>query len=483
MKNTNYKILIFVTAIGILGGVATTSAQSLGCGGWHSLGICSDSTVKAFGENATGQIGNGNTIDQATPVTVAGLSGIIAVSGGGDQLEAHSMALKANGTVWCWGSNLYGGLGNASAMGTFVTAPVQALILTGAKAISAGGWHSVALKNDGTVWAWGWNGDGQLGDGTTVDKSIPTQVPSLTNVTKIAAGTYHTLALKNDGTVWAWGDNVSGQLGNGTTGSDRNTPVQVNGLANVVAITAGRFFSMAVKNDGSVWTWGQNLYGQLGNGNTTDSNVPVQVNGLTDITSAVAASGAFHAHALKNDGTVWSWGRNTYGNLGNNTLINSSVPVLMTNFTSPMGMAAGTNFSLFYKSDGSMWGIGRNASGQLGNATVTQRNVAFQSPVMCSVLQPQSIIGINETNLTKVKVAIFPNPSTGGAFNLELVNATISNYKIEVYNGIGQNLSPVLLEPIANNKMRINLTTKPDGIYYLQLKASNHTLYHKIVKQ
>ncbi len=483
MKKINYKILKLATAIGLFGFVANTSAQSLGGGGWHSLGICNDSTVKAFGENATGQIGNGNTVDQTTPVTVAGLSGIIAVSGGGDQLEAHSMALKANGTVWCWGSNLYGGLGNASATGTFVTAPVQALILTGAKAISAGGWHSVALKNDGTVWAWGWNSDGQLGDGTTVDKSIPTQVPSLTNVTKIAAGTYHTLALKNDGTVWAWGDNVSGQIGNGTTGLDRNTPVQVNGLSNVVAITAGRFFSMAVKNDGTVWTWGQNLYGQLGNGNTTDSNVPVQVNGLTGITSAVAASGAFHAHALKNDGTVWSWGRNTYGNLGNNTIANSSVPVQMTNFASPIGIAAGTNFSLFYKSDGSMWGIGRNASGQLGDATTTQRNEAFQSNVMCSVLQQQSVIGLKENGLSNVKVAIFPNPSTGGVFNLELVNASMSDYKIEVYNAIGQNVAIESLEPMANDKLRLNLSAIPNGIYYLRMKASNHTLYHKIVKQ
>ncbi|MFO0477358.1 MAG: T9SS type A sorting domain-containing protein [Bacteroidota bacterium] len=483
MKKTNYKLSIITTALSILGSTSITTAQSIACGGWHSLGICNDSTVKAFGENATGQIGNGNTTDQSTPFTVPGLSGIIAVSAGGDQLEAHSMALKANGTVWSWGSNLYGGLGNASATGTYVTAPVQALILTAAKAISVGGWHSAALKSDGTVWCWGWNTDGQLGDGTTTDKSIPTQVPSLTGITKIAAGTYHTLALKNDGTVWAWGDNVNGQIGNGTTGTDKTSPVQVSGLTNVVAIAAGRFFSMAVKSDGTVWTWGQNLYGQLGNGNTTDSNVPVQVSGLTGITSAVAATGAFHVHALKNDGTVWSWGRNTYGNLGNNTIVDSNVPIQMTGFTSPIGMSAGTNFSLFYKADGTMWGTGRNSSGQLGDGTATQRNTASQSTVMCSVMHQQSTVGIKDNTLDAVKASIFPNPSSNGKFTLEIINAQINDYEMEIYNAIGQKVAISFTDQKENDTITIDISSQPTGIYYMTIMSSNQKVYCKLVKQ
>ena len=483
MKKTNYKLSIITAALTILGCANIAKAQSIACGGWHSLGICSDSTVKAFGENATGQIGNGNTTDQSTPVTVPGLSGIIAVAGGGDQLEAHSMALKANGTVWCWGSNLYGGLGNASATGTYITAPVQALILTGAKAISAGGWHSVALKSDGTVWCWGWNTDGQLGDGSIVDKSIPTQVPSLTGITKIDAGTYHTLALKNDGTVWAWGDNVNGQIGDGTTGTDKTSPVQVSGLSNIISITAGRFFSMAVKNDGTVWAWGQNLYGQLGNGTVIDSNVPVQVSGLTGITMAVAASGDFHAHALKNDGTVWSWGRNTYGNLGDNTLVNSNVPVQMTSFTSPVGMAAGTNFSLFYKADGTMWGTGRNASGQLGDGTTTQHNTASQSTVMCSVMHQQTIVGIKDNSLVSLKASIFPNPSRAGKFTLEIINGQINDYEMEIYNAIGQKVAASFTNQKENDTITIDISSQPTGIYYMTIKSGNQKLNHKLVKQ
>jgi alpha-tubulin suppressor-like RCC1 family protein len=476
----NYKTLILSTSL--LVGVQNINAQSIACGGWHSLGICNDSTVKAFGENATGQIGNGNTTDQSTPITVAGLSGIKAVSAGGDQLEAHSMALKSNGTVWCWGSNLYGALGNASATGTFVTAPVQALILTNAISISAGGWHSLALKNDGTVWCWGWNADGQIGDGTIIDKTIPTQVAGLSGVVKISAGSYHNLALKNDGTVWAWGDNVNGQIGDGTTGTDRTTPVQVNGLTNIVAIAAGRFFSLAVKSDGTVWTWGQNLYGQLGNGNNTDSNVPVQVSGLTNVTSAVAATGAFHCHALKSDGNVWSWGRNTYGNLGDNTLNNSNVPVQMLSFNSPIGMAAGTNFSLFYKADGTMWGTGRNASGQLGDGTVTQHNVASQSTVMCNVLQQPLSVSIFKNNLQIADFYVSPNPTNGNLF-LNFKNNNLRDLNIKIYNSIGQqfNFKSLVLE--GDNVLNLDISNLSNGLYILNITANGSNISHKIIKQ
>jgi len=480
---TNYKTSISVALLGLLGLSNVANAQNIACGGWHSLAICSDSTVKAFGENATGEIGNGNTTDQPTPTTVPGLTGIMAVSAGGDQLEAHSMALKSNGNVYCWGSNLYGGLGNASATGTFVTAPVQALIISNVKAISAGGWHSVALKNDGTVWCWGWNADGQLGDGTLVDKSIPTQVPGLTGIVKIAAGTYHVLALKNDGTVWAWGDNVSGQIGDGTVNTDKSSPVQVSGLTGVVNIASGRFFSLAVKNDGTVWTWGENLYGQLGNGTVANSSTPVQVSGLTGITSAVAATGAFHCMAVKSDGTIWSWGRNTYGNLGDNTLTNHSTPVQMTGITSAVGLAAGTNFSLLYKADGTMWGCGRNLSGQLGDGTVAQHNVATQSGVICSILQPPVPVGIKKQGAASHNdISVFPNPSSNGKFNIELTQ--IADHEIEIYNAVGQKVFQTQIDQQAiGSPFSIDLSEQANGIYYLTIRSQTNTVSKKLIKQ
>lgn len=479
-----YTQSIILALLMLIGRSNVSTAQSIAAGGWHSLTICSDSTVKTFGENATGELGDGTTTDRNAPVSAIGLTGIIGVSGGGDQLEAHSLALKSNGTVWSWGSNIYGGLGNGTTTNTMV--PGQVLVITGATAISAGGWHSAALKSDGTVWTWGWNTDGQLGDGTMVDKSVPLQVPGLTGVTAISAGTYHMLALKSDGTVWAWGDNISGQIGDGST-TDRVSPVQVTGLTGVVKIAAGRFFSLAVKSDGTVWTWGENLYGQLGNGTTTDSPVPVQVSGLTGITSATAATGAFHCMAVKNDGTIWSWGRNTYGNLGDGSVINRSAPVQMTGITSVAGLAAGTNFSLLYKTDGTFWGCGRNASGQLGDGTVLQRNTATQSTLLCPVLLNTGI----EENLAIgfTDIYTFPNPSASGVFSIKIGDGVSSTKleatgNMEIYNRVGQKVFQLTV----NSKMEdtpilIDLSEQPDGLYFMSLKSGENIFYQKLIKQ
>lgn len=479
-----YKKSILLAFFTFIGWSNVTNGQSIAAGGWHSLAVCTDSTVKAFGENASGELGDGTTNDSNIPVSVIGLSGIISVSGGGDQLEAHSLALQTNGTVWSWGSNIYGGLGNGTTTNT--TIPGQVTGLTGAKAISAGGWHSVALKNDSTVWTWGWNTDGQLGDGTFTDKSIPTQVPGLTGVIAIAAGTYHVLALKKDGTVWAWGDNISGQIGDNTT-IDRNTPVQVIGLTGVSNIASGRFFSLAVKSDGTVWTWGENLYGQLGNGTTTDSHVPVQVTGLTGISSATTATGAFHCMVVKNDNTVWAWGRNTYGNLGDGTVINSSVPVQMIGISDVTGLAAGTNFSLLYKNEGSFWGCGRNASGQLGDGTFIQRNTLVQSTYLCPILHPTGIF--SNDRLQPNEITAFPNPSPTGIFTIKMKENSLLAHQItkgemEISNIVGQKIfQSVVNFQNFDTHIIIDLANQPAGFYFVSIRFGALTYNHKLVIQ
>lgn len=458
------------------------NAQIVAAGGWHSLTICNDSTVKAFGENASGQLGDASNTDRNIPVQAIGLTSIIGVSAGGDQLEAHSLALKNDGTVWSWGSNIYGALGNGTTTNTNI--PGQVLILTNVKAISAGGWHSSALKNDGTVWTWGWNTDGQLGDGTFVDRILPAQVNGLTDIIEIASGTYHMLALKSDGTVWSWGDNISGQIGDGST-TDRSSPVQVSGLTNVVHISTGRFFSLAVKDDGSVWTWGENLYGQLGNGNTTNSSIPVQVPGLTIALPAVVATGAFHCLVVKTDGTIWTWGRNTYGNLGDGSVTHRSSPVQMLDITNATAMAAGTNFSLLVKSDGTFWGCGRNASGQLGDGTVLQRNTIVQSTYLCTVLQPLEISNVNSNN--SLVASVFPNPSESGIFNVQFFDDApkqITEAQIEVFNSIGVKIfQSEISQQILNSTININLLDQPSGIYFMTLTSGNRRLCGKLIKQ
>ena len=477
---TNYKKSILITLLAIISW-SNINAQTIAAGGWHSLVVCNDSTVKAFGENASGELGDGTNTDSNTPVLAIGLTEIISVSGGGDQLEAHSLALKSDGTVWSWGSNIYGGLGNGSTDNT--NTPGQLLVLTDIMAISAGGWHSSALKNDSTVWVWGWNTDGQLGDGTVVDKIVPKKVNGLTGIKAIAAGTYHMLALKSDGSVWAWGDNISGQIGDGST-TDRTTPTQVIGLTGVIKIAAGRFFSLAVKSDGTVWTWGENLYGQLGNGTTTNSSVPVQVSGLTGITTATTATGAFHCMAVKSDNTVWAWGRNSYGNLGDGSVEHKSTPVQMSGIADVEGLAAGTNFSLLYKNDGTFWGCGRNTSGQLGDGTFLQRNTVVQATSLCPIMQPTGIIIQNDFSFDKITA--FPNPSSNGKFTIEIKDSKwkLTDNKIEVYNVIGEKVfqSAVSLQ-ITNTPIAIDLSEQPNGIYFTIIVSGEYKFYQKLIKQ
>ena len=174
--------------------------------------------------------------------------------------------------------------------------------------IAGGFYHTVAMKSDGSVWTWGVNGYGQLGDGTTTQRTAPVQVSGLTGVTAIASGREFTMALKSDGTVWTWGRNDDGQLGDGTTSTaspfGKTTPVQVSGLTGVTAIAAGSFHSMAIKSDGTVWAWGFNGFGQMGVGSvtTTRYNTPVQVSGLTGVTAI--AGGYYHSVAVGSGGIV-----------------------------------------------------------------------------------------------------------------------------------------------------------------------------------
>jgi alpha-tubulin suppressor-like RCC1 family protein len=467
----NYIKLIFTHHLLFLG---TLQAQTMAAGGWHSIVVCNDGTVKTFGENDTGQLGDGGNTDQSTPVA-PGLANCIEVSAGGDQLEAHSMALKSDGTVWVWGSNVFGALGDGTQNST--STPNQVANLLDVKAISAGGWHSVALKNDGTVWTWGKNEDGQLGDGSIDNKFSPLQVSGLSGVTSIKAGTYHVLTLKNDGTVWAWGDNENGQIGNGTTITDQTTPIQVSGLSNVIKIAAGRFFSLALKSDGTVWTWGQNLYGQLGNGTTTDSPVPVQVSGLSNVIDVTC--GAFECHIIKADGTTWAWGRNTYGNLGDGTVANRYTPVQSVGLSNIVRIAAGTNFALFAKSDGTFWGCGRNLSGQLGDGTFTQRNTPSQTSLVCPIL----LSGFETKTTSNINnISIYPNPSNIGLFNFEWP-AKLNDLTMKVFNSMGEIvLDSKLYYNQGNSIINVNLTEYASGFYYLSLSNGGQKYYQKLIK-
>jgi alpha-tubulin suppressor-like RCC1 family protein len=377
-------ILMKPLPIAIIGAFVVAAAV-FGTSNFTEAANCSPplgGVAAAWGGNFNGQLGDGTTDEHDTPVPVQNLSGVAAIAGGG----AHSLALKNDFTLWTWGLNSNGQLGDGTTM--YRTTPVQ-VNLTGVTKIAGGYLHSLALKNDGTVWAWGWNDFGQLGDGTFNESHIPVQVQNLSGVTAIATGDNLSLALKNDGTIWTWGQNGNGQLGDGTT-TNQNKPVQVvsgepppnNYLSGVQAMDAGTNHSLALKGNGlvacfivpSCTVW---AWGQNGNGQLGDGTFMerhIPVR-VQNLSGVKAiASGSFHSLALKNDGTVWAWGQNDRGQLGDGHTTNQNTPVPAQNISGVAAIASHDAHSLALKNDGTVWAWGWNDFGQLGDGHTTNQN-------------------------------------------------------------------------------------------------------------
>jgi alpha-tubulin suppressor-like RCC1 family protein len=425
-KRIGLFLFVLLSSLMICGNAWAVTPQIAG-GSNHTISIKSDGTLWAWGNNLSGQLGDGTNTDRNAPVQIGTDTDWISIAAG----EDHTIALKSDGTLWAWGWNGFGQLGNGT--NTASNIPVQEDGTdTDWVQVAAGGNHTLALKSDGTLWTWGWNDDGQLGNGSNTDSDVPVQIGADTDWVRVAGGERFTLALKSDGTLWAWGSNSHGQLGNGTNGigTDKNAPVQIgadtdwvsvaggaddsdhtvalksdgtlwawgwNGKGqlgdgtntdsnvpvqittvdnNWVTIAAGQDHTIALKSDGTLWAWGFNFLGQLGDGTNTDRNCPVQIG--TDTDWVAIAAGDNHTIALKSDGTLWAWGFNFYGQLGDSTNGDSDVPILIGSATDWVAIAAGGWHTIALKSDGTLWAWGRNTFGQLGDNTTTQRNSPVQ---------------------------------------------------------------------------------------------------------
>jgi alpha-tubulin suppressor-like RCC1 family protein len=348
------------TSVGRLTAAASSSS--------HTLLLKADGTVVAAGLNNSGQLGNailptGSWNWQSEFLPVVALANVVGLAAG----EVHSLALDADGNVWSWGDDAHGQLGRGGLLATTIPSVVPGL--SNIVQVAAGWGASLAVDASGNVWSWGNNYVGQLGDGTSTNRSAPLRVAGIQDVQAVAApaAAYFptTLALKRDGTVWAWGNNGDGQLGNGTTGGSSTLPVQVPGLANVAAVAA-YWHMIAVKRDGTVWAWGSNDNGQLGMGTTTPSAVPLQVPGLSGVKAVVASGGT--SFAVKTDGTAMGWGAASWDILGDGTWsdYNQLTPKPVPGLTNAVEISTGFSHVLARRSDGSVWAWGMGSASQMG---------------------------------------------------------------------------------------------------------------------
>jgi hypothetical protein len=330
-------------------------------------------TVRGWGRNDLGQLGNGATTPAPVNISVAtlGLTGVVATAAGYNS----AYAVRDDGSVWAWGGNDYGSLGDGLSAPSAI--PVQVSGLTGVTAIAAGYQTVLAVKADGTVWGWGDGTHGALGAASITSSNVPVQVPGLTGITAVAVGSGSGYGLKADGTLWAWGNNQYGQLGGGGAlpGTDRATPGRVGSLAGVKAIAVGSRTAFALMTGGTMQAWGLGAGGALGNGAPADSSVPVAVNTITGATAIGA--GENNGYAIIG-GNVWAWGGNSAGQLGDGTTIARNTPYQVPGESGMTAVASDQTTVYTLKSDGTVYACGAGIDGQLGNGTSAPSHMPVQ---------------------------------------------------------------------------------------------------------
>ena len=328
-----------------------------------------------WGDDYYGQLGNNTSATQRSiPVTTfAGGTNWKQVAGGYN----HTAAIKTDGTLWTWGSNSNGQLGDNTT--TQRSIPVTTLAGgTNWKQVSAGGYHTAAIKTNGTLWTWGYNYYGQTSSSNFIDLTPVTGTAGGTNWKQVAAGRYHTAAIKTDGTLWSWGSGEYGERGNNVGTGGGNIPVTTfAGGTNWKQVACGGYITAAIKTDGTLWTWGRNGYGQLGDNTTTQRNTPVTTfAGGTNWKQVTG--GGYHTTAIKTDGTLWTWGLNDFGQLGDNTSFTTRYTPVTTfaGGTNWKQVASGKRVTAAIKTDGTLWTWGLNVFyGQLGDNTTITRSI------------------------------------------------------------------------------------------------------------
>ena len=387
-----WRTLALLALLTLSTGMAQAVMPKLSASFSHTLALQPDGTLWAWGSNAFGALGDSGTVSRGDGRKVSGLPKLRDIAAGSN----FSVALGSDGRLYAWGSNAYGQLGMGSGAPAMVSIPTQVPSLSSVVAVAAGSSHVVALKSDGTVWTWGYNGEGQLGAGTYSSRSVPTMLTTIDGVTAVAAGKQLSMALKSDGSVLTWGSNDWGQIGDGGT-ARRPNPTNVSGLANVRAVATSGDHCLALLAGGVVRAWGRNSNGQLGDGSYTDRRSPVVVTGLSGM--AGIAAGSRHSMALDVDGMLVAWGDNSVGELGIGTTTgqgggaNWPSPIAVSAFPGGVpAMAAGDQASYVYAPDGRVMAAGLNINYNLGDGTVANRSNFVEAGI------EDAIIGVSAGN-------------------------------------------------------------------------------------
>jgi len=362
-----------VITVGEGGAASAAAVQTYFAAYSSSFAIKENGKLYAWGSNGGGRLGNGNTNAQTAPVPVvaAGADEWRFVTGG----DGHSAGIQTDGTLWCWGSNTYGkcGIGVDGGIATD-HGPVQVGSDDDWSWVACGDNHTMAIKTDGSLWAWGYNGNGRLGLGTTTSSyNTPQQVGQDNDWATVACGISYTVALRKDGTIWAWGYNGVGQLGQGDTDVDRSVPTKVGNDSNWVKVTTNQSHNIAIKDDGSIWAWGSNSWGRCGTGpgssNVLSPTAVVVADNPKTWRDAVAGGNA--SSGIKSDGTVWGWGDGLYGKLGNGGTADKDYPTkATTDVTDFVGISMGYYQTIALRPNGDLWTWGQSPQNGNGSSNI-----------------------------------------------------------------------------------------------------------------
>lgn len=383
----------------------------------HALAIKTDNSLWAWGDNSYGQLGDGTTTNRKVPVKI--MTNVQSVYAKGN----FTLAIKTDGTLWAWGDNTDGQTGSGSQKDMLMK-PVK--IMSGVTTASAGQNHSLAVKDDGTLWAWGDDSEGKLGIGESEYYSQYTPVYVTNNAVSVWAGGCQSIALKADNSVWGWGNNWFGAVGAG--GDTVKKPVKLN-LSAIKLITTGKNHTFGIKTDGSLWGWGVNEYGQVwsnakeyGKYQPTEYYTPFLIPNMENI--EYVSAGSAHSAAVKKDGTLWTWGINYNGQLGDGTKITRGIPAQVNNISGVIAAFAENGYTLALQTNGTLWSWGSNERGKLGTGKTSDSLIPVS--IMSNVKLPSAV---PKKTVSSIKIKTLPSLLTytkGKNLNLSGGSITVS---------------------------------------------------------